>query len=86
MEFFGLQNPVVVSQAAAGGDLLGSHTLCVSTEGRVFAWGIGSALGLSTSQSQYLPEEILDDSGLYVVVCADIRLWLNARVFAGCYP
>lgn len=60
--FFGMatsQNQyagVAIVGVAAGADVLGSHSAAVSADGRVFSWGLGTALGQGTSQVRGGPD------------------------------
>lgn len=52
------EDPVLAVDVGAGGDLAGSHSVCVSKEGTVFSWGLGSALGLGNTRTRNSPSQI----------------------------
>jgi Regulator of chromosome condensation (RCC1) repeat len=64
IEYFGLSNPLFVTQISAGSDIVGAHTAAIaqSPDGskKLYTWGLGTALGTGSSRSQWLPQPIQD--------------------------
>lgn len=54
-----LDHLIIVQSIACGGDkLVGAHSAAVSQEGRLFAWGVGIALGRGTLRSAATPQQV----------------------------
>ncbi|KAF1330377.1 Transmembrane protein, partial [Globisporangium splendens] len=70
VDFF-FDNLISVSCIACGGDpMAGAHSAAVSTDGRVYTWGVGTALGNGSIRSHSEPQfvrfpelEVLDTNG-----------------------
>ena len=43
---------IKIVQVSVGGDLMGSHTLAVSSQGRLYAWGAAKACGVGAVQGE----------------------------------
>ena len=67
VEHFGLDNALTVRAVAVGADVLGSHTLAIASDGGLYAWGVGVALGSGTSTSSNVPTRV-DDAEMQVRV------------------
>jgi alpha-tubulin suppressor-like RCC1 family protein len=67
-----------VVQAACGGDLLGAHTLAVTAQGRLYAWGNARACGLGPagelniiSEPTLVKDFVREDSNGREIVCVE---------------
>ena len=59
IEWFCTQSPpVLLKRLSCGSDLAGAHSAAVSDRGKLYSWGIGSALGTGMPTSQPLPQRV----------------------------
>ena len=81
--------PILATHIAAGSDISGSHSACVSRDGRLFTWGLGIACGRNTMKSSAVPTPIeasaFKDEEIETVECGGgftVAVSKRGRVFA----
>jgi alpha-tubulin suppressor-like RCC1 family protein len=89
IDWFGVQSPpVLLKQVACGADLAGAHSVAVTDSGRVYSWGLGSALGTSSPVSQPTPQLVqgalrrLRVSTVDCGGCLTVAVTTKGRVFS----
>jgi alpha-tubulin suppressor-like RCC1 family protein len=89
VDWFGVQSPpILLKQVACGADLAGAHSVAVADSGRVYSWGLGSALGTSSPVSQPLPQLVggsirkLAVSSVDCGGCLTVAVTTKGRVFS----
>ena len=50
-----LSSPPKITKIAAGSGSIGSHSMCIDSEGRLYGWGVPQAVGLGSSQPVLVP-------------------------------
>ena len=53
-----LDSPPRIVKVAAGSGSIGSHSMCIDSEGQLYGWGVPQAVGLGSSQPVLVPTPI----------------------------